>query len=656
MNEPRESILKAGIILNDKWLILNPIGKGAMGEVYHAHQLNLKRDVAIKVISQEWLQANEEEMGGKETVLQRFQREFQAMAQVRHPNILQIYDYGSCSIQKDEGDISVEYIAMEYVPGATLRFTMSEEGFEPDEEQIQRWIRDFFLPVLDGVQALHTLGIVHRDLKPENILLDGTIPKITDFGLARSNRLKPLSQTADAQGTLTYMPPEQFVDFKRVDHRGDIFSLGRILFEAITGKISQGIIPFKQVKLINPDTSFLQKVDRIIQGATAEDKDQRLDSVEQLRGLLLEAITSLRSQEKPDPATRVPISKWVHPKWIWGGIAVALFGVLMMTLWHFGEGPDRLQWFWSMGGRADHSLSQPGTTDPSRSYPGTIKDPVPNLMGEDGLNMVLVPGGDLEAHPGDRKAQNRKIQINPFYMDENKVSNASFVQFLNEVKEDLVVEEGVIKSAGRIWFLMGEGMEPYEQIRYQHGRFHLKDLHSAAQPVVRVTWYGASAYARHYNKQLPTEDQWIYAAFLGRVSEEGPSESKKGVLDRSSLKNPSANNDHLPHMVSSVPEPLKGSLPQKSQSPGAPFEKKPNSPKNMGGELNEWAVRSNTKTGPLMSPNTTQAKNAYESVILGKPSLLEKSKIRSQFISNRYPWEGFPNVGFRCVIEIRNKP
>ncbi len=240
MTESQKCVLNTGAVLNDKWIILGLIGKGAMGEVYRAHQLTLQRDVAIKIISKEWLQTAEEEGLETETILQRFHREFQAMAQVRHPNVIQIYDYGTCSVQKDEKETDIEYIAMEYIPGATLRFTMSDEGFEPDEKLIKDWIREYFIPVLDGVQALHTLGIVHRDLKPENILLDGNIPKITDFGLARSTRLKPLSQTADAQGTLSYMPPEQFIDFKWVDQRGDIFSLGRILFEAVAGKISQG--------------------------------------------------------------------------------------------------------------------------------------------------------------------------------------------------------------------------------------------------------------------------------------------------------------------------------------------------------------------------------------------------------------------------------
>ena len=85
-------------------------------------------------------------------------------------------------------------------------------------------------------------------------------------------------------------------------------------------------------------------------------------------------------------------------------------------------------------------------------------------MGEDGSTMLLIPGGELQINPADRIDQSRKIRIKPFYMDENKVSNENFVEFLNEVKKSLVVENGVVKGSGQIWFLMGEGTEPYEHI------------------------------------------------------------------------------------------------------------------------------------------------------------------------------------------------
>jgi eukaryotic-like serine/threonine-protein kinase len=137
MPNGKKCFFTPGATLNDKWVILDLIGKGAMGEVYRAHQLILQRDVAIKIISKEWLQTAEEEGLETETIIQRFHREFQAMAKVRHPNVLQIYDYGAYSILKDEKEVDIEYIAMEYIPGATLRFTMSDEGFEPDEKLIK---------------------------------------------------------------------------------------------------------------------------------------------------------------------------------------------------------------------------------------------------------------------------------------------------------------------------------------------------------------------------------------------------------------------------------------------------------------------------------------------------------------------------------------
>ena len=202
---------------------------------------------------------------------------------------------------------------------------------------------EYFLPVLDGVTALHTQGIVHRDLKPENILLDGTIPRFTDFGLARSYRLKPLSQTVDSQGTLTYMPPEQFVDFKRVDQRGDIFSLGRILYEAIAGKISRETIPFKTVKLANPNTPFTQKLDKIIQWTTAEEREQRLDSAEKMGQLLKEAIQELEAERNKPAITTFPAAGpwWAHPKWVWSGIALVIVAVLGMTFWHLLGNPGQ---------------------------------------------------------------------------------------------------------------------------------------------------------------------------------------------------------------------------------------------------------------------------------------------------------------------------
>jgi serine/threonine-protein kinase len=313
------------------------IAKGGMGEVYRAHQLNLKRDVAIKVISQELLESfdgDTEEIG---STLERFNSEVKAMAQIRHANILQIYDFGSASIQKKGEEINVEYIAMEYIPGATLRSTMSEEGFGADEELIHRWLSKYFLPLLDGVRAIHEHGVVHRDLKPENVLMDEDTPKIADFGLARSNRLAPVTRSIDVKGSPAYMSPEHFFEFGKAGQPADVYSLGKILYEAVTGKITPKTIPFKRAHLPQTDTLFLQELDQIIQKATSEDVADRFKSVTKLHDVLLDALRLLKDSDTAAPRVPVPSSISVLPKWVFAAITVAIISVVSISAVHLSD-------------------------------------------------------------------------------------------------------------------------------------------------------------------------------------------------------------------------------------------------------------------------------------------------------------------------------
>ena len=194
-----------------------------------------------------------------ETGLERFSREIQVMAQVRHQNVLQIFDCGEISFEKGGETVSINFITMELIPGGTLRSTMSDDGFLPDDDRMMEWISTYFMPLLKGVQALHDQGIVHRDLKPENVLIDGKTPKIADFGLARSNRLKAVTQSMDVKGTPPYMSPELFMDLKRTDQRTDIYALGKILYEAAAGKITAKKIPFQQASLKESGNTIFSK-------------------------------------------------------------------------------------------------------------------------------------------------------------------------------------------------------------------------------------------------------------------------------------------------------------------------------------------------------------------------------------------------------------
>jgi serine/threonine protein kinase len=172
-------LLEEGMIINDKWEIQNFIAKGGKGEVYLAKQLNLDRQVALKIMSEEFiksLEGDEEEITS-ETM--RFRREVKIMARMQHPNILQVFDFEQLEIN----GIKMDYIVMEYIPGLTLRQKMPEKGFGHDESKVKAWLKNYFFPILDGMKAVHDKGVVHRDMKPENVLVDDELPKIMDFGI-----------------------------------------------------------------------------------------------------------------------------------------------------------------------------------------------------------------------------------------------------------------------------------------------------------------------------------------------------------------------------------------------------------------------------------------------------------------------------------------
>jgi serine/threonine-protein kinase len=154
--------LEKGDILNEKWEILEHIATGGMAEVYRARQIKLDREVAVKVLSQEFLDSFEGDEKEIQIALERFDREVKAMAQVRHPNVLQIFDHDRAVVKKNGGESSIQYIAMEYIPGPNLRSALLPEGMQTNEKEIRDWIRKYFLSILDGVETVHGLGIVHR--------------------------------------------------------------------------------------------------------------------------------------------------------------------------------------------------------------------------------------------------------------------------------------------------------------------------------------------------------------------------------------------------------------------------------------------------------------------------------------------------------------
>ncbi|MDA3895268.1 MAG: bifunctional serine/threonine-protein kinase/formylglycine-generating enzyme family protein [Desulfobacteraceae bacterium] len=597
MNNTEKTIFKSGTMLGDKWVILEFIAKGGMGEVYRAHQTNLNRDVAIKVISKQWLKSIVEDDEELETALQRFKREVQAMGGIHHPNVLQIFDYGLEKIKSGGIEEPLHYIAMEFIPGGTLRETMSEEGFYPEEGLTRDWIEKYFLSVLYGVEAVHQRDMVHRDLKPENVLIDGTIPKITDFGLTRSCRWKGVTQSMDFKGTIMYMAPEQLADFRRTDHRADIYSLGKILYEALVGKISTTSDPthFKCVGLKNPATNFFKAIDQIIQKATAENKEDRYISIEEFRNAILKALIILKQQ----PGEKKMRTFLEHPKWIWTGISVAILSVLIMTTWHLLGNPGQVDGL--KGLNVSLFSNKPHTPDIYVS--ANIKEPV---LTEDSATIRYVPGGTLTL------PEDRPVAVKPFYMDETPVTNLQYVSFLNEVRSGIRINNNVVLGDENIWLMLGEVTEGYEPIICTDDEFSVKHPGHAACPVLRVTAFGAMAYAQFYGKRLPSEAEWIYAyhgAKKSPISEHEETFEKKPIL-----------------------------------TPVILLDANPLEIRGLNQCINEWTIQSikgqdsDTNKGPhymvIGNARDETAKNAWLSAVI------------------RQPWESFEEVGFRCAMDI----
>jgi serine/threonine-protein kinase len=577
------SIFDTGSVIDEKWVLLERIGKGGMGEVYRAHQLNLKRDVAIKLISTEFLQNMEDNAQEVENLRARFEREVQTMGQVRHPNVLQIFDYGVVRHPDKGAAIPVEYIAMEYIPGNTLRFTMSEEGLEGEEDLLKTWLETYFLPVLDGVQAIHAHGIVHRDLKPENVLMDGETPKIGDFGLSRSVRMRAVSNSWDVKGTWPYMAPEQFSDFRRAGEAADIYSLGKILYEAVTGTLDPKALPFKMVSLEEPETPLEKAVDPVIRKATHEDPLQRYTSVSELRR---DVVAALRETDAPPQqvVARPSTSAWMRYTWI--GVIVAVISVLGMALYH-------------LSGPSPNAPSPPAAT-PS---PPTAAVPSTPTVADAGTEDTLLAANGRTLQ---RVEATGSEQL--FFADRELITYHHYVEFLNEVVGQIEVADGVVKKGDEIWIYIGEGQAASEPILYIDGRFQLRSAERAPDPVVRVTWKGAQAYAAYYDLKLPTYAQWT---ILHRDRELSPPAETPPPTT-------AGDEGHTHMMGASGTMAAGGSSPPHDAGLAAAVHKEwvalPN--ENTRGGVADWQV-DRSAGGPV----------------------------------RRYPWEGFDDVGFRTVFD-----
>lgn len=320
-----------GSVVDGRYRILRRLGTGGMADVWLAEDTHLQRQVALKVLHRRFAQDQE--------FVQRFQREAEAAARLQHPNIVSVFDRGQF-----EGTY---YIAMQYIDGPTLK-QLIDRGLTP--EQAVALIRQ----VLEAARFAHRNGVVHRDLKPQNVLINGEgVAVVTDFGIARAG-VSEITQTGSVMGTPHYLSPEQAQGFD-VTAVSDLYSIGVILYEALTGRVpfeadSAVAVAMKQVSQtplrpssINPRVS--PALDAAVMRALAKDPGERFQSADAFIAALDAAlkepgagdgtadfaalppvVAAPVEEEETDPDEE---ARKRRRRWIYAAIAAVLIGILV---------------------------------------------------------------------------------------------------------------------------------------------------------------------------------------------------------------------------------------------------------------------------------------------------------------------------------------
>lgn len=293
LETPKEKLTKRTMV-SDRYEIIEELGRGGMGTVYRALDKEINEEVAIKFLKPE--------IAEDESTIERFRNELKIAHKIAHKNVCKMYH-----LAKEEG---THYITMEYVPGESLKKFIQNKGKLPEEKAIT-----IAKQIANGLSEAHEMGVVHRDLKPQNIMIDPEgKAKIMDFGIARSLAAIGVTQTGMIIGTPDYMSPEQ-VEGRESDQRSDIYSLGVLLYEMVTGSVpfegdSSLSVALKHKTEIPPDPRELNDkltddLSAVILKCMEKDREQRYQSVEELLSDL-ESIEKGLETAAASPKSRAP--------------------------------------------------------------------------------------------------------------------------------------------------------------------------------------------------------------------------------------------------------------------------------------------------------------------------------------------------------------
>ncbi|MBK7317916.1 bifunctional serine/threonine-protein kinase/formylglycine-generating enzyme family protein [Candidatus Villigracilis affinis] len=483
-----------------RYQILEQLGEGGMATVYKAYDTRLDRYVAIKVIRNDLFGPTL-----LERMLKRFEREAKALAKLSHPNIVKVLDYGEHN--------GAPYLVLEYLPGGTLKGQVMGKPI-PWQEAVR-----LLLPIAGALDYAHEQKIIHRDVKPANILLtEKGQPMLSDFGIAKILEMKEeftLTGSGTGIGTPEYMAPEQGMG-REVDARTDIYSLGIVLYELVTGRkpytadtpmavvLKHMTDPLPRPRQYIADLPDI--VERVLLKALAKDPQDRYSKISEFADALENADQSrnIADNQPNAPTSSTNLTQLLQQKnlnrlWLaFGVVGIVFTGVLIGWL-----------------ARGDKTTEVPPTTTPSSTSipintttpsvtinPTATRTPFPTatpkldigstMTGNDGMTLLYVPAGEFTMGSETGKDEEKPIHtiyLDGFWIDQTEVTNQQYA---------LCVTAGQCTSP----------IETDSSLRsIYYGNSEFDDY-----PVIYVNWNMAKTYCEWAGRRLPTEAEWEKAA------------------------------------------------------------------------------------------------------------------------------------------------